>query len=208
MEVVVSKGLVRSPVRQALADAIAKRDAAKTMVDRIIKAQGMAHEARFAAFQAAERARKALAEAQANASRNLVAKALGEPIAGMDVTEAKRTVEVAEEAYQEARRLQDALEIKIGEARSELAFAEMRLDNAVLDALHVDEALERFVAKFQALSQEYAKALATAKMLLNTMPKHLATATGNAMQVEAQPDGAWLAALEAVKRDADAALPQ
>ena len=68
---------LRSMERQALADAIARRDQAAARVETIARAQREADEKRFEAFQSLKKARGDLAEAEANATRNVANRILG-----------------------------------------------------------------------------------------------------------------------------------
>jgi hypothetical protein len=202
---------VRSPEREALAEAIAKRDERAAEVSRIQTALSAAEAARFSAFLRLDDARAGLAKSRREAAINAAARYLGEePLSDLRIPEGRREVERLEAELEDAKVLLAALEQRLHDAKSSLEYREMDVDRCLPEAVQGEPAVERAVSDFVKAAQAYRDATATVRLLSRKgmLSKSLESTFKWTLQArDSEPSGAWLTALAELSRDAGAQLP-
>jgi hypothetical protein len=202
---------VRSPERQALAQAIAKRDERAGEVKRISDAVHAAEKHRFSTFLALDDARASLAKSRSEAAINAAARYLGEaPLSDLRVPEGRREVERLESELEDAKVLLAALEQRLHDAKSTLGYREMDVERCLSEVVQGDPAVEWAVSDFVKAAQGFRDAAATVGMLSRKgmLSKSLeSTYRWTLQENDSEPAGAWVTALAELSRDADVELP-
>src|ERR1035437_6819490 len=139
----------RTPEREALAEAIARRDTATKQLARIQAAHERASNTVYDLKDSVDKAIATLDEAKAGEGSYLAAVALGDADAALSpVKAAAAAVEEANDQLGTARRTRDALEDEIKVVERELMLADMALDKCIAAAVKADPATARLVDDF------------------------------------------------------------
>ena len=199
----------RTPEREALAEAIARRDTATKQLVRIAAAHEHASETVYDLKDSVDKAIATLDEAKAGEGSYLAAVALGDADAALSpVKAAAAAVEEANDQLGTARRTRDALEAEMKAVESELMWAKSKLDEAVGDAVKADPATARLVAVFNEAERRF-MSLRQAMGVVGTsrLPKgsEFWDCQHNWPALTDAP--VWQAAVTALASDADAPLP-
>jgi len=220
----------RSPEREALAEAIERRDAIAAHLARLNAALEQSEGSLYGdggVMRAVERAETQLEEAKANESRHLAAVATGE------ASENANPIKAAELALTEAqakldhmRKTRDALTAEANDASSELDHAKRKIDDAVRNVMHSEagDIIDQTLGEAAALQEQLgAKRLVLSflreacfetwppsdetkpiRQFLEARPYPLEASSGTRAHPSLTP---WRLAQEALRADADAALP-
>lgn len=191
----------RSPEREQLRQAIARRDEAAHRLAALNAALERADAA--STFRAVKQARVALEDATASERRNLVAVALGNPDVGASIDEARAALTKAESDYAAAKKVADALKTEQARAEDDLKWATRGLDDAVRSVLQAAPE----VVQLQADVEVAKRTLAAAIDKLLTLPISQSVAWDIGTLLSRRPDPAWAAAVEQLRGDADIRLP-
>jgi chromosome segregation ATPase len=199
----------RSPEREQLAEAIARRDTATKHLKRIQAAHERASNTIYDLKDRVDKVIATLDEAKAGEGSYLAAVALGEADAALSpVKTAAANVEQANDLLDTARRTRDALETEIKAVERELMFADMATDERIADAVRTDPAVRQLVADFEAASKTYAE---LRQAMTAVRREWLPDASRSWDSIRNWPEMptavAWKAALAALREDADAPLP-
>jgi chromosome segregation ATPase len=199
----------RTPEREALAEAIARRDAATKQLARVQAALDRASDAVYDSKDGVDKAIAALDEAKADEGRHLTAVALGEADAALSpVKTAAAVVEQANEQLATARAMRTALEAEIKTAENDLMWTKNKIDDAVSAAVKTDPAVRQLVADFEAASKTYAEL----RQAMNVVRRERMPDTPGSWDSvrnwsELPAATAWKVAIDALASDADALLP-
>jgi hypothetical protein len=146
----------RTPERQALAEAIGRRDAAREEITKLGKEVAAAAEARSESSMSFYAAEKALEEAEKNTSTSswsTIHNQLGSILA----TEARRLVAAAEEDYEARRRAHAVVERELTHARSALVGGpEEAVKQATKRVIGASVEAEKLIAEFETVARSYA----------------------------------------------------
>src|ERR1035437_5838966 len=144
----------RTPEREALAEAIARRDTATKQLARIQTAHEHASETVYDLKDSVDKAIATLDEAKAGEGSYLAAVALGDADAALSpVKAAAAAVEEANDQLGTARRTRDALEAEMKAVESELMWAKNKLDDAVRDVVRADPAIRKLAGDFSSANR-------------------------------------------------------
>jgi chromosome segregation ATPase len=199
----------RTPEREQLAEAIARRDTATQQLARIQAAHERAADTVYEAKDSVAKAIAALDAAKAGEGSYLAAVALGEADAALSpIKTAAAAVEEANDQLYTARHMRDALEAEIKSAERELMWAKSKLDEAVGEAVNADPATARLVAVFNEAERRF-MSLRQAMGVVGTsrLPKGSEFWDCQHSWPELPDAAQWKAAFEALRTDADAPLP-
>jgi hypothetical protein len=207
----------RTPERQALAEAIAKRDAARERVARLEGAIAAAYEQRVKSWEPRRVAEAELAEAKKNLPKNSFERIQpGADGALAAAEDARRRLEATEGECEKQKIIHTDLENELAEARQSVSFAD-NVDRAVERVIETSPEAEELLAEFSAVARSYAPLRATvvwlyghglasrlvsaARDLIEQAEVKSAWSAGNARAPE------WSAALTALSASPDAPLP-
>jgi hypothetical protein len=201
---------LRSPEREQLAEAIARHDAARERLAAIKTAQERAFDNVLNLKDAAAEATTALEQAKADEPRQLVESFIGGTTAEVasPVRAAAAAVEEANARLAAARQMREALSGEEKAAERELQWAEIKLGDAVREAVKADPATARLVAAFNEAERNY-KELQQSLGIIGTDRLPEAAKFWNCVHRSEELPNAkqWRAALEALRTDANAPLP-
>jgi hypothetical protein len=206
----------RSQERQALAAAIRARNEAEARESTLTKAAERARADAFLARRAVEAAEAALNRARETARASLVDAYVGDGdsddsrAAPSDVIEAEATLAAAQRRLSDLQLVEKELSVRTGPAPGR-SLPGMRVDEAVREVVRSHPTLRRLVQDFRLAERTFRTTEATLIWLAGQkcIPADLTEAGPKAHHTRyAEPDPAWLAAVESLKRDADAALPE
>jgi chromosome segregation ATPase len=195
----------RSPERNALADAIRRRDAATARITRITEASEKVSV--WEATEEVEQAEAALKAARKREPMSLVARVLGDSIpSGPDIEAAELALADAKTSLDIAQRTRDALDGQMRAAEEELGWARSAVRDAIARVVHSENAANPVLAEYAEARREVARLREILGLLSNRgcLPTYWDTVTFF------PPSGAeapWRDALAALESDADAALP-
>jgi chromosome segregation ATPase len=199
----------RTPEREQLAEAIARRDTATKQLARIQAAHERASDTVYELKDGVDKAIATLNEAKAGEGSYLAAVALGEAdVALSPVKTAAANVEQANDQLGTARRTRAALEAEIKVVERELMFADMALDERIADAVRADPAVRQLVTDFEVASKTYAE---LRQAMTAVRCEWLPDASRSWDSIRNWPEmptvATWKAALAALRENADAPLP-
>jgi chromosome segregation ATPase len=198
----------RSPEREQLAEAIARRDTATKQLVRIAAAHERASETVYDLKDSVDKAIATLDEAKAGEGSYLAAVALGEADATLSpVKAAAAAVEEANDQLGTARRTRDALEAEMKAVESELMWAKSKLDDAVRDVVRADPAIRKLAADFSSANRHYNDLHRAMETVQNFLPDDLKYWHGTGRWPDLAAAATWSAAITALASDADARLP-
>ncbi len=205
-----SSGEGRSKERRALAEAIAQRDEVEREAQALLRARSRARDDRVAAFGALEDAEAALADAREADARELVATYVsGEPSAeASEVPAAEAALERARRRYAEVKAIADELSARKDEPGR--GIPALRVTEAVKAVVRASPAVRRRAEDFRVAERAFHVYAATLSFFAsrNMVPDDLKRiAPSRDATRYADPDPAWVAAIEALARDPDAVLP-
>jgi chromosome segregation ATPase len=194
----------RSEPREKLAAAIQDLRDLEAEIAAIKDAIAATEAARRRGEEVLETANEKIEKAKAAAADAMVAKALGRSSGTpVDVTRLRFEAAAAQDEIDAATAAQAHLKTKLGEAEYRLAFKRDAVDRAWPAVVRSSPELERLRRDFETVSQTYVD-------LLNVF-HGLPTEVHNDRHVLPKPDTTlavtWKAAIEALKKDADASLP-
>ena len=193
----------RSPEREQLAEAIARRDTATKQLARIQAAHERASNTIYDLKDSVDKAIAALDAAKVGEESYLAAVALGDADAALSpVKAAAAAVEEANDQLGTARRTRDALETETKAAENDLMFADMALDKCVGDVVRAEPAVRKLAA-------EYAAAQRAMEAVQSYLPDDFLYwhGSGSFPDAELVAVAAWRAVLKELRTDADAPLP-
>jgi multidrug efflux pump subunit AcrA (membrane-fusion protein) len=206
----------RSPEREALRVAIQEHVTAKQRLSKISDAQERAGSISLDLSVAVDRAKAALAEAQAGESNYLARVALLEADgAGSPIEAAAAALEKVRSDYAQATKTSAALEKEAVTASQRLDWATINLNDAVKAAVKTDPAVTQLVADYQVAQKTYLDKCRLLSLLLDIgvcpidgtfgegySPQHNFVSRGSAPEAPR-----WQAAINQLRADADAELP-
>jgi hypothetical protein len=201
----------RSSERAALALAIQVRDAAAAEDDKLKQARQRAKADAFLAHRAVEAAETALSRAQ-ETSRFALADAYieGEAEDRSAVTEAEAALAVAQRRAAELALIEQDLKARSGPAPGH-SVPNMRVEEAVRAVVRAHPAVRRLAEDYHIAERAFHTYSATLIWLAarGMIPADLTHAAPSANATRyAEPDDAWTAALENLRIDPQAALPE
>lgn len=200
----------RNGERQVLAQAIAQRDQAEAGEKLVSQARLRARDDQFKANRAVEDAERALLSARETARLAMV-----DAYVDDDEIDGSDAVADAEAALTRAQRRQTEMKAIAEELGAHKdtpghSIPNIKVDQAVCDVVKTHPTVRRLVEDYCTARSAFQQYEATLIWLavLGMIPDDLkdAAPSRNATRY-ADPDPAWLAAVEALKRDPDAALP-
>ncbi len=206
----------RTPERQALAEAIAKRDAARERIARLESALADEHEQRVKSWRPRSAAQTELAQAEKDLPTNSWERIQpGAQRATMVAEEARRRLEAAEVECEKHKRIFTDLENELAEARRSLTFAD-NVEQAVERVIETSPEAEELLAEFSAVARSYEILRATilwlsgrglASHLRNTARDLIRQSEASSASSTASRAPEWSAALTALSASPDAPLP-
>jgi chromosome segregation ATPase len=198
----------RSPEREQLAEAIARRDTASKQLVRVQAAHERASNTIYDLKDSVDKAIAALDAAKVGEESYLAAVALGEADASLSpVKTAVANVEQANDLLDTARRTRDALEAEIKAAEREIMFADMALDKCVGDVARADPAIRKLAAEYAAARRRAVDLQSAMEAVQSYLPDDLQFWHGSIPAAELVGVAAWKAVLQTLRTDADAPLP-
>jgi hypothetical protein len=200
----------RSPERDALAAGVARHQAAQADVERIKAARERFYrDVLGPADRAVEDASTALAEVVRTATdaRQLAAVFLGETEAATSMAELKKGAADAKAALATAESTNAGLLERLVDADQELEWAESQRDTALAAAIAHSPEMAALIARFEAARYEAARLIPVFEVIgVRNVPKGFLWSLQRSCP--APPEATvWRDAIEALKADADAALP-
>jgi hypothetical protein len=212
-----SRNSLRSPERQALAQAIAARDAADQRESTLTRAAERAKADRFLATRDVEEAERSL-----NRAREAAREVLVDTYAFMggdegndsraapgDVIEAGRTLAAAQRRASDLAMVEQELAARTGPAPGR-SLPAIEVDKRVRAVVRSAPITRRLVEDFRTAERTFQQYQATLIFLagLNCIPDDLVGSAPKAHHTRyAEPNPVWKAAIESLKRDPDAELP-
>jgi chromosome segregation ATPase len=198
----------RSPEREQLAEAIARRDTATKQLVRIAAAHERVSNTIYDLKDSVDKAIATLDEEKAGEGSYLAAVALGEADAALSpVKAAAAVVEEANDQLGTARRTRDALEAEMKAVESELMWAKSKLDDAVRDVVRADPAIRKLAADHAAANRHYNDLHRAMETVQYFLPDDLKFWHGTGRWPDLAAAATWSAAITALASDADAPLP-
>jgi len=202
----------RSPARAALAEAIRVRDEAQAEDEVLRQARERAKADRFLAFRDVEAATGHLNRARDMARESLVGAYVDgdEGDGGRVIAEAEAELHRAQRRAAELSIIEQELNARTSPAPGR-SIPNMRVDEAVRAVVKTHPTVRRLVTDWQTAERSFRMYEATLIWLAGhaMIPPDLerAAPSKNATRYS-EPDESWLAAIEALKKDADAELPE
>jgi chromosome segregation ATPase len=200
----------RSPEREQLAEAIARRDTAEKQLVRVRAAHERASNTIYDLKDSVDKAIATLDEAKVGEGGYLTSVALGEADAALSpVKTAVANVEQANDQLGTARRTRDALETEIKAAERELMFADMALGKCVGDVVRADPAVRQLAAEYAAARRRAVDLQRSMEAVQAYLPDDICHwhGSGSFPDAELVVVTAWRAVLKELRTDADAELP-
>jgi multidrug efflux pump subunit AcrA (membrane-fusion protein) len=202
----------RSPERAALAAAIARRDAAGAQDAALAAARERAKADAFLARRDVENAERALARAREETPVLAVDAYIDG--AGEDnftaIAEAEAALQKAQRRAAELGAIERELSARTGPMPGR-SIPGTKVDAAVRDVVRACPTVRRLAQDFDTVRRAFAQYHSTLRWLAanDCIPDDLKAAAPKPHETyHADPDPAWIAALEALKRDANAELPE
>jgi chromosome segregation ATPase len=200
----------RSPEREQLAEAIARRDTATKQLARIQAAHERASNTIYDLKDSVDKAIAALDAAKVGEESYLAAVALGDADAALSpVKAAAAAVEEANDQLGTARRTRDALETETKAAENDLMFADMALDKCVGDVVRAEPAVRKLAAEYAAARRRAVDLQRAMEAVQSYLPDDFLYwhGSGSFPDAELVAVAAWRAVLKELRTDADAPLP-
>ena len=198
----------RTPEREALAEAIARRDTATKQLARIQTAHERASNTIYDLKDSVDKAIATLDEAKAGEGSYLAAVALGDADAALSpVKAAAAAVEEANDQLGRCRATRDALEAEVKSAERELMWADMALDKCVGDVVRADPAIRKLATEYAAAQRRAVDLQRAMEAVQSYLPDDLQFWHGSIPVAELVAVAAWRAVLKELRTDADAPLP-
>jgi chromosome segregation ATPase len=198
----------RTPEREALAEAIARRDTATKQLARIQAAHERASNTIYDLKDSVDKAIATLDEAKAGEGSYLAAVALGDADAALSpVKAAAAAVEEANDQLGTARRTRDALEAEMKAVESELMWTKSKLDDAVRDVVRADPAIRKLAGDHAAADRHYNDLHRAMETMQRYLPDDLKFWHGTGRWPDLTGAATWSAAITALASDAGAPLP-
>ncbi len=200
--------------REALRTAIARKTEAEARIDKLVHVLSAETERKYAASNAVDTAESALALARAHEAGDNVRKALGEePESPLTVLEAQRAVEHAQADWKALHALCEGISERIEAERNSFQYVEKAVDDAVKSVVSSSPEGRAVVTQYCETLTALAAVEKTLHALLDflspelrerAMQHHIASRDGFR---KLAPDPKWIAAIAALRRDADSPLP-
>ena len=202
----------RTPERQLLASAIAARDAAASREAQLAQALERAKADRFKASRTVEEAESTLNRVRAAARESLVdAYTFMSDDRGDDGVEAaEQALALATRRLAELQMVEAELGTRTGPAPGH-TLPSIKVEAALRDVVRSHPTVRRMVKDFETARRTFQQYEATLIHLAGQacIPDDLTEAAPKANHTRyASPDPVWLAAMEQLKRDPDAPLPE
>jgi hypothetical protein len=196
----------RTPERQALADAIARRKAITERIARINAAIDVYEER--CPYGAVERAEEAVEVARRNEPGRAVALILGDPMPeGQSVEEARQALAEARTADNAATSAKQLLRDQAREAREALISADDRIEREIKAVIESEPAMTRLLEAFYEKEAELASLRRTIASVRLFVPPQFRNWDGMRDCPDARPNPAWRDAIASLATDPDAVLP-
>jgi hypothetical protein len=206
-EISLSDG--RTPEREALAAAIALRDATAAQTASVVQARARAASDRFAAARAVEEAERALTLARETSRAQLVdAYMSGEDVDDRDIADAEWELAKAQRRLADLSTIADGLSAH--ERQPGHSIPATKVTAAVRAVVQACPSVRRLAQDFAVAQRAFREYEATLIWLagLGCIPDDLQDNAPKAHHTRwAEPADEWVRAIEALKRDADAELP-
>lgn len=197
--------LNRSPERQHLADRIARVTELTQALDRVRQARAKIGPT-WEASAGVERAEEKLKEAQEGEPRRLVDEILGRGSAKSTVADAEAALAAAKAEEARRRSMHALLDEEERATQASLDLAEMRCRDALREVLAADPAVSALHREYETARQRVANLQRQCFEVRAGLEPHWD------IRPAPSPDGGveqpWRAAVEALSRDPDAALPE
>ena len=204
----------RSPERAALAEKIANLTAVTAERDRVYDAHGRAEAAVYASNRAIEEAEEALALAREREPSRLVQSYLGEADDNLPtVKDAEAALRAATAQLETARRARDLLSDRLQQAEQEIGYAESRRDAALGAMLQASPEVIALLSEYRR-QQERTSALAEMLRTVSRVAgipreyKNWESIRTDYRVADLPGVSQWVSAINGLRADADAALPQ
>ena len=204
----------RTAEREQLAQAIAARDAAAGREATLTQAVERARADAFLARRSVEDAERALNRARETARESLVDAYTfmggdGSSDGSDAVIEAERILAVAQRRLADLQMVEKELATRTGPAPGR-SIPNIKVDAAIRDVVRAHPTVRRLIADYDTARRAWEEYHSTLRWLAahDCIPDELKGAAPKAHETyHAEPDPQWTAAIESLKRDADAELP-
>jgi hypothetical protein len=202
----------RSPERQRLADAIQEQAEAAKRAASLSKARERANADRFLAVRDVEAADAALKASTPSLDALVEAYVAGRELDSSAMRTAEAEFERARSRLADLEKVAGALEnASVLDPNYVSVDMNWSLNQAVADVVAADPAVRRLVENFDKIRRSYRALHSTVRWLVagDMVPADLKDMAPKASEVYfGAPDQVWLAAVERLARDPDAALPE
>jgi hypothetical protein len=199
----------RSAERTTLAAAIQRHTEAVRQLGAVKAAQEQASDAVYSARDNIEAATARVEQAKSDAGKFLTKRMLGETNdAPMSVQEARAALTATTDTLEATVAASEALQVQGRAAEQSLGVAELRRDDALRAVVRSDAAVAKLLADFERARREMVNLRLILESLSGLLPENIKS-FWRFEPTASEPPGvaAWRAAIEALARDADAALP-
>ena len=208
LQIVTDGDGVRSPEREALAEAIARHNELTRRLTAIDAASTTAWTAHKAATAAVAAATAGVEKAKSDAGRHLTAVALGEAgEAPVTVKAARLAVQDAQDALDAAQSAREALAGQRKEIENLLVVSRLRLDTSVAAVIAADPATHALIGRFKEQLRDLTDMRRALEFIEAKLPPDLRSWRSAEPWPELAGDAPWREALAALLQDADAPLP-
>lgn len=199
----------RSPEREALAEAIDRRDAAQAHLPRLQAAIENTVQLLHDAMDALDGAEQELKKAKASESRHLSAVALGEVTEDMSqIKIAERAVADAQARCDTARHTRIALEQEARATEAEIEKARLyAVEPAIREVIKSEAPVEKLLADFAAVRRDYVMRRRVLEWLASNGEIKLPSGINDEPHEWTAAREPWDAAVSALATDPDAPLP-
>jgi DNA repair exonuclease SbcCD ATPase subunit len=199
----------RTEAREALADIIAELTSAQRQLSAIETAQRKTDEAVYAARHAVEEAEAKIEQAKSDAATHLTAIAMGSTDAApLSVKEARASLQDAQDTLDAAISAREELAKQKPAVESDASSLRLLIDNRIHDVIMAEAPVEKMLADFATLHREFVAHRRVMEWLegQNAIPREASFRTEPREWAEAG-ELPWKNAVEALRQNADAALP-
>lgn len=186
----------RSPEREQLGQAIAKREATEQTLAKIAAALETASSASSETFRAAKRAKAAVEEVQENEGRFLAARALGGGTDASSVADAAAALEKAEVRHAASLKLVDALQVEQRTTEERLRWATQDVNDAASAVLRLSPELQQLQNDHEIARRSLAASSAKLVALMKAGAIRQVVWSIEELRPHEKPDPTWAAAIE------------
>ena len=198
----------RSPQRQALAEALARRNSLDAQLTALLKAKEQAWRNVLAAERAIAAAEANIETAKIAAAKHITDAALGRAgPAPISMRDARAAVQDAKDEHEARVAACDGLKAQIEKVEQSRSLLNLAVDDALRAVIANDPVVHGLLQRWAALQRESADVRAALHSLSGLLPKEASGWDAIRNYPDLHLEAQWAAALNALRADPDAPLP-